>query len=106
MPWTVIPANAGIQIVRMLLDPRFRGGDDGDQFFNGLLAVGAATYQSSQLLTEAATNQLETSRGLAETNDCANSALCPWVPRGSAGDRGSQLLGRTLHHPPGEELGP
>ncbi|HVO23686.1 MAG TPA: hypothetical protein VMW56_08665 [Candidatus Margulisiibacteriota bacterium] len=38
MPWTVIPANAGIQIFRMLVDPRFRGGDDGDQFFNGLLA--------------------------------------------------------------------
>jgi len=37
MPWTVIPANAGIQIFRMLLDPCFRGSDDGDQFFNGLL---------------------------------------------------------------------
>ena len=41
MPWTVIPANAGIQIFRMLLDPRFRGGDDGDQFFNGLLGGSA-----------------------------------------------------------------
>jgi len=39
MPWTVIPANAGIQIFRMLLDPRFRGGDDGDQFFNRLLRL-------------------------------------------------------------------
>jgi len=36
MPWTVIPANAGIQIFRMLLDPCFRAGDDGDQFSNGL----------------------------------------------------------------------
>jgi len=25
MPWTVIPANAGIQIFRMLLDPAFAG---------------------------------------------------------------------------------
>jgi len=41
MPWTVIPANAGIQISRMLLDPRFREGDDGDQFFNGLLGYAA-----------------------------------------------------------------
>jgi len=42
MPWTVIPANAGIQTFRMLLDPRFRGGDDGDQFFNGRLSAAQA----------------------------------------------------------------
>jgi len=32
----------GIQIFRMLLDPRFRGGDDGDQFFNGRLSAAQA----------------------------------------------------------------
>ena len=46
MPWTVIPAKAGIQIFRMLLDPRFRGGDDGDQFFNGLLSHPSVGSQS------------------------------------------------------------
>ena len=45
----------------MVLDPRFRGGDDGDEFFNGLLAqllpggrVSAAVLAFGALATVAA----------------------------------------------------
>ena len=37
--WIVIPAEAGIQSFRWLLDPRFRGGDEENTFFNGLLSI-------------------------------------------------------------------